>query len=143
MPRITIRCNGKFTETKANSSTYNLVGNSFESNQASIESLEGHSAYDREDRMYSFQFTMKTSEGEFRVKPLKGAAPFQSGYQATFYCPLPCGTWHKVEITTLMGDRDAGTGYGKPEVYSTTLDFNIQEDPYFDPDAPKNKLFTR
>jgi hypothetical protein len=143
MPRITIRCNGQFTETKANSSIYNLVGHSFECNQASIESLEGHSAYDREDRNYTFQFTIKTSEGEFRVHHSKGAAPFQSGYEATFYCPLPCGTWHKIEMITLLGERDAGTGLRNPGVYSVILDFNIQEDPYFDPEHPKNKLFVR
>lgn len=140
---MTIRCNGKFTEIKPNSSTYNLVGNSFDSSQASIESLEGSSAYDRDDRKYTFQFTIKTSEGEFCIKPSKGAAPFQGGYEATFYCPLPCGTWHKIEMTTLLGDRDSGTGHGKPEVYSTILDFNIKEDPYFDPDDPRNKAFTR
>ena len=143
MPRITIRCNAKFTETKPNSSAYNLDGNSFESNQASIESLEGHCAYDREDRKYTFQFTIKTSEGEFCVHHSKGAAPFQSGYEATFYCPQPSDTWHKVEMITLLGERGAGTGHGTPDVYSAILDFNIKEDPYFDPEHPKNKSFFR
>jgi len=75
---------------------------------------------------------MKISS-EFQVNHANGGAPFQSENIGTYHCQQPCSTYDKITAITLLSNRLEGIGYGKPEIYSHTMDFAINEDPYVDP----------